>query len=252
MDRELARSQGKEGEWSFLDLEAREAAMDGRYKHAEELFQSAYDAAMRENLPEKASDIQMDEASVEFDGGMPAAARATIQRMNRRDDDPETLLVLAHLGDASLAERALAQHGHGDSSDTLMTYVYGPRIRAAIALDQAKPLEAIAELQPAAEYDFAAGFEAIAERGEAYLMAKEPEKAATEYRKILDHPGVDPASVLRPLARAGLARAEVQAGNIDQGKADYEELFRQWDGADPDLPALLTARREYASLSAKH
>ena len=252
MDREIAYSQGKEGEWNFLNLEARAAAMDGRAKHAEELFKSAYDAAMRENLPEKASNILMDEASAEFEGGMSVAARVTLQRIQQHANNPETPFLRAELGDASLAERTLAGYGRGGAgSDTLMTYVYGPRIRAAIALDQAKPLEAIAELQPVTAYDFAAGFEAIAERGEAYLMAKEPEKAAMEYRKILEHPGVDPVSGLRPLARAGLARAEVQAGNIDQGKADYEELFRQWSGADPDLPALLAARKEYASLSAK-
>lgn len=246
MDHEIARSQGKEGEWNFLNLEARAAAMDGRYKHAEELFQAAYVAAMRESLPEKASDILIDQASAEFEGGMPAAARATLQRVQQHA--AETLFLRAELGQ----ERALAGYGSGAGSDTLMRYVYGPRIRAAIALDQAKPQEAIAELQPAAEYDFAAGFDAIAERGEAFLMAKEPEKAAMEYRKILDRPGVDPVSILRPLARAGLARAESQAGHVDQAKADYEELFRLWDGADPNLPVLLTARKEYASLSSKH
>ena len=252
MDRETVQSEGKQGEWNLLDIEALAAAMDGRYKHAEELFQAAYDAAMRENLPEKASDILLDQASTEFEAGLPTAARATLRRINRHPSNPEILFLLAELGDNSLAERDLTQYGRAAGTDTLMTYVYGPRIRAAIALDRTNPREAIAELQPAAEYDFADGFDAIAERGEAYLMTKEPEKAATEYRKILDHPGVDPVSVLLPLARIGLARAESQAGHIDQSKADYEELFRQWSGADPDLPALLAARKEYASLSATH
>ena len=249
MGRETEQSEGREGEWNFLDLEALAAAMDGRYKHAEELFQAAYDAAMREDLPEKASDILADQASTEFESGMSAQAHATVRRIKQHPGNPQTLFLLAELGDDSPAERALAEHSRGAGSDTLMTYVYGPRIRAAIALDQAKPLEAITELQPAAQYDFAGGFEAIAERGESYLMAKEPDKAAIEYRKILDHPGVDPVSLLLPLARAGLARAESQAGRIDQSKADYEELFRQWSGADKDLPALLIARKEYASLN---
>jgi tetratricopeptide (TPR) repeat protein len=131
-----------------------------------------------------------------------------------------------------------------------MTYVYGPRIRAQIALHQAKPSQAILELQPVAKYDFAAGFAGIAERGEAYLMASEPEKAAMEYRKIIDHPGVDPVSPLIPLAYLGLARAESQAGLVEQSRASYEKLFEQWKEADADLPALLIARREYASLRA--
>ena len=49
----------------------------------------------------------------------------------------------------------------------------------------------------------------MTERGESYLMAKEPEQAAMEYRKILDHPGVVTLQLraLLPFARVGLARA---------------------------------------------
>lgn len=249
MDRQSAQGHTKEGEWNYLNLEALVAAMDGRYKRAEELFQAAYDAAMHESLPETASKILMDEASAELAAGMVATARSTLRRIQQPPDNPDVLLLLAELGDNSPAERALAERLQGSGSDTLMTYVYGPRIRAAIALHQAKPLGAIAELQPVAEYDFADGFGAIAERGESYLMAKEPEKAAIEFKRILDHPGIDPVSVLRPLAEVDLARAESQAGQIDQSKADYEAFFHQWSGADPDLPLLLAARKEYAALS---
>jgi tetratricopeptide (TPR) repeat protein len=131
-----------------------------------------------------------------------------------------------------------------------MTYVYGPLVRAEAGLHQAKPLQSIAELEPSADYEFTAGFAVIDERAKAYQMARQPEKAAIEYRKILDHPGVDPVSPLLPLAWLGLARAESQAGHIEDSKADYNKLFDQWSQADPDLPVLLAARREYATLTA--
>ena len=251
MDREIAQSEGKDDEWEFLNLQALAAAKDGSYKHAEELFHAAFNAAMSQSLPEKADDILIDEASANFDCGMANASRAVLRRLGQHHPaNPETAFLQAELGDVSSAERSISSHSSPTGSDTLMTYVYGPRIRAQIALHQAKPSQAILELQPVAKYDFAAGFAGIAERGEAYLMASEPEKAAMEYRKIIDHPGVDPVSPLIPLAYLGLARAESQAGLVEQSRASYEKLFEQWKEADADLPALLIARREYASLRA--
>jgi tetratricopeptide (TPR) repeat protein len=215
------------------------------------LFHAAYAAALRENLPEKADDILIDEASADFDCGMTAAARAVLQRVSpQHADNPEAAFLHAALGDAASAERALAARGGADSSDTLMTYVHGPRIRAEIALNAGKPLQAIEELQPALDYDFAEGFGIMAERGEAYMKAKQPEKAMIEYQKILDHPGVDPVSPLFPLALLGKARAESQAGRVAESRADYEKLFAQWRDADADLPVLQDARREYGLLGA--
>jgi len=251
MDRQIAQSSGKEGEWEFLDLQALAAARAGELRHAEELFQAAHDSAMREDLPGKANDILIDQASAEFDLGMVPAARSTLRELNQpSSENPQAYFLEAELGAASPPQQDLPIHGRPTDSDTLMTYVYGPLVRAEAGLHQAKPLQSIAELEPSADYEFTAGFAVIDERAKAYQMARQPEKAAIEYRKILDHPGVDPVSPLLPLAWLGLARAESQAGHIEDSKADYNKLFDQWSQADPDLPVLLAARREYATLTA--
>jgi DNA-binding winged helix-turn-helix (wHTH) protein/tetratricopeptide (TPR) repeat protein len=249
MDREIARSAGKQGTWDFLDVQAQAAMREGRYKHAAELFRSAYDAARGENLPEKADDILVDEASADFNCGMAGDARAVLRRVSQQHaDDADAALVEAQSGDVSSAGRFLAAHNSAVGSDTLMTYVYAPGVRGAIALSEGKAAEAIADLQPALGYDYAVGFANIAERGEAYLRAKQPEQAAGEFHKILDHPGVDPVSPLYPLAWLGLARAEAQAGHTQESRADYENFFGQWKQADEDLPIFLIAHREYAAL----
>ena len=145
---EVAGGESKPGQWDLYDLQALASAKDGRYKHAEELFRVAYGAAMRENLREKADDILIDEAHAEFEGGMSAAARATLQRVRQPPlSGPDAPFLEAELGDTPLAQRVLAAHSSLSDSDTLMTYVYGPQTRAAIALNQAKPLQAITELQ---------------------------------------------------------------------------------------------------------
>jgi len=253
MEREIVQSQGKPGEWDFLNMQALAAAKAGRYNHAAELFHAAYEAAMREHLPEKADGILIDEAAADFDCGLVEAARVALRRVGPlHSDNPQAAFVRAQLGDVSSAERAVAGRGGPADQDTRMTYVDGPRIRAQIALNQGKAQQAIAELEPALDYEFAAGFAIVAQRGEAYLKAKQPEKAAVEYQKILDRPGVDPVSPLFPLALLGKARAESQGGQIGQSEGDYERLFALWKDADADLPVLLIARREHASLGAAH
>jgi eukaryotic-like serine/threonine-protein kinase len=253
MAHEIDWSRGKASEWDFLTLQASAAASEGKYKQAEELYSAAHDAAILENLPETADDILVSQASAEFDLGRPAAARATLARVrNAKADNPQLGYLRAELDDIPAAEHSLVVHGNAGHPGTLTTYIYAPRVRAEIALEQSKPLDAIAALEPAADYDLAGGLTVMSERGEAYLRAKQPAQAATEYRKILSHQGVDPVSPLLPLAELGLARAEAQAGHTRESTADYEKLFAQWKEADVDLPVLLSARKEYAALPAQH
>jgi tetratricopeptide (TPR) repeat protein len=115
-------------------------------------------------------------------------------------------------------------------------------------LQHGKPQNAIAELTPAEEYEFADGFSTVNERAEALLRARQFDRAAEEYHKILDHRGVDPVSPLFPLAYLGLARAELQGGHSAESRAEYEKFFAAWREADPDLNPLQTARKEYAAL----
>jgi eukaryotic-like serine/threonine-protein kinase len=250
---EIAWSMGKASQWRCLDIRAFAAATEGKYKQSEELFRKAYGAAERENLAETADDILIDQASVEFESGMPLAARATLSRVKQQDtDNPDFAFLKAELGDLSFAEHFLTVYGNTSHPGTLMTYEYAPRLRAEIALHRAKPLDAVAALEPAAPYELAGGLSAFAQRGEAYRRAGQAQNAAAEYRDILAHRGVDPISPLFPLAHLWLGRADAQAGHVQESRSEYEKLFVLWKDADRDLPVLLAARREYAALPQTH
>ena len=122
MAREVAQSEGKPGQWNLYDLQAFAAAREGKLKRAEELFHVAYEAAMRENLAEKADGILMDEANAELEGGLTAEARTTLHRVRPQTlSSPQGALLQAELGDTALAERLLAAHPSTTGSDTLMT-----------------------------------------------------------------------------------------------------------------------------------
>jgi len=52
-----------------------------------------------------------------------------------------------------------------------------------------------------------------------------------------------------PFAYAMLARVQVQMGQTDEARKNYEKLFELWKDADPDLPLLADARAEYSKLT---
>lgn len=49
-------------------------------------------------------------------------------------------------------------------------------------------------------------------------------------------------------AQVGLARAAKMMGDTVRAKKTYEQFFAFWKDADPDIPLLLAARKEYAAL----
>ncbi|MEI9979810.1 MAG: winged helix-turn-helix domain-containing protein [Edaphobacter sp.] len=248
MAAEAAWTQGRPSVWYSLQFQALAAASQGNYKHAEDLFRSAYNVAESEHLTEAADDILVKQAAMELDSGLPQAARTTLSRISsQNNDNPEFAWNKARLGDIVFAEHFLTSLG-SNQSDTLMTYVELPRLRAEIALHRAKPQDAIAYLETT-PYELAGGLEIFAQRGEAYMKANHPEDAIAEYRKLLAHQGLDPVSPILPLAHLWLARSQAQAGNLQASRSEYEKLFVIWKDADEDLPTLKAAQKEYAALN---
>jgi len=251
MSREVAWSKGRPSEWSSLYVQAFAAGTEGRYKRAQELFHTAYSITQRENLTQAGDEMLIDQATMEFQLGLPDAARSTLRRVKQPDaGHPDIAFLKTELGDIAFGEHFLGLDSSTDHPGTLMTFVYLPRVRAEIALQRAKPLDAIRDLEPTASYEQADGFTVFAQRGEGYTRAGQTEKAAAEYKQILSHQGIDPVSPLFPLAHLWLGRSNRQLGRMQESKAEYEKLFMQWKDADKDLPVLVAAKKEYAALGA--
>ena len=51
-----------------------------------------------------------------------------------------------------------------------------------------------------------------------------------------------------PLAMLDLARAYALAGDKEKARAAYQDFLALWKDADPDIPLLEQAKREYAKL----
>jgi tetratricopeptide (TPR) repeat protein len=233
--------------WFFPYGQAEARAMTGSFRQAESLFRTAYATAREQRATESADDLLMDEARMEFDFGLPMMAKSTLRRIeNQNSDVPDLSVLYAELGDSSAPKRYIAAYANR-TDDTQMTYIYLPRVRAALAMKEGKPLDAVAALEAARPYELV-DLSILTQRGAAYLMARDGERAAKEYQTVLVHPGLDPDGYLYSMAHLGLARSFALSGRTDASRAEYKIFLGAWKGADPDLPVLNKANAELATL----
>jgi DNA-binding winged helix-turn-helix (wHTH) protein/Flp pilus assembly protein TadD/TolB-like protein len=235
--------------WSFPDSEAEGSATLGKYRQAEGLFRTAYQVATEQKAVESADSVLVERAEMELNFGLPEVARETLRGVvNQETDIPDLVILKAKLGDRMAAERYLAKYAK-ETDDTVMMYRSLPRVRAALATEEGRPMDAVAALERAQPYELA-DFTVPAQRAEDYLKARQGEMAAGEYSKILAHPGLD-LSQLYVMAHLGLARAYALSGKRDASRSEYEAFLAAWKDADPDLPVLKQAKAELAALPAR-
>jgi tetratricopeptide (TPR) repeat protein len=167
-------------------------------------------------------------------------------KLNRgRVSLPRAALAAALCGQTDQA-RSLADELSGlYPEDTLINSIWVPVIRAATELQRRNAAQAVDQLQTTSRYEAVAELWPQYLRGHAYLRLKQVTEATAEFQKILDHRGYAPLSPLYPLAHLGLARAAVKAGDAAKSRKAYEDFFAVWEDADPNLPILIEARKEY-------
>jgi eukaryotic-like serine/threonine-protein kinase len=85
-------------------------------------------------------------------------------------------------------------------------------------------------------------------RGQAYLIAGDGLKSATEFQKVLDHPGVAVNRPIGALAHLGFARAYRLQGDMLRARVAYQDFLALWKDADPGIPVMKQATTEYNNL----
>jgi tetratricopeptide (TPR) repeat protein len=235
-----------------LNLLARSLALQGRWREAQaRTAQTAalFDARGMQGLATRALSYQAMDAALFGDC---AAARGPVARVlssQRLEEQAETMLVLAFCGEPDRARR-LAEMLHARRPlDTLLNGSWLPSIHAAVALARGNPTQALEQLGPPGPYDNAGGAWPAYLRAVALLRAGNPVEARAAFEKILGHPAWAYWPPLMPLSHLGRARAAAMTGDVEAAAGDYQALFTIWRHADPDLPVLIEARREYARLS---
>jgi len=105
--------------------------------------------------------------------------------------------------------------------------------------------QALTDLEPATRYEAAGEYWSQYLRGQAYLKLNKGAEAAVEFQKIIGARGQAPLSALYPLAHVGLARAAMLQGDSATARKGYQDFFTFWKDADPEIPILIEAKKEY-------
>jgi serine/threonine protein kinase/tetratricopeptide (TPR) repeat protein len=255
----LAWAKDRPREFDIVSAQAQVAEYEGRVREGGDLYRRAADMAVTRGLRGTSSGYTAQlawtealyrHASQDATPHMPALD-------DTETDGPGTVprfraaAALALNGQSSEALALVTRAEAGYPEGTFVRTVLGPVTRAAMALKQQRPDEAIQALEPAkvSELGTVAGLVPSYLRAEALRQKASYADAIREYRAVIEHRGVDPFSPVVPLAHLGLARASARSGDIAASRKAYEELFAIWKSADAEFHPLVAARGEYARLA---
>ena len=262
MKEHFSWSMGKPGvENQMLSMEAGTAAYQGKLATARELSRKAETSANGAGEREMAAGCAAAAALWEALYGNIAKAKervyGTLALSNGRDAQYVAALALALNKDEGGARLLLEDLEKRFPEDTIVRFNYLPTLRAQLALIDSKgAAKAIEALTVASPYElgipgsstFWTNLYPVYVRGEAYLAAHQGVLATSEFQKILNWPGVAVNEPIVTLAKLGLARAFMEAGDVRKGREAYDQFFALWKDADDDIPVLHEAQWEYQKL----
>jgi DNA-binding winged helix-turn-helix (wHTH) protein len=266
MEREVAQSREKSAvdDW-MSNAEGFVAAYSGHLEEARRMSQRAADLARK-------ADRRATEALYETDAAVREGLFGNMSTASRRAGDALGLskgrdvkygaaLALALSGDSSRTQTVIDDLSKHFPEDTVVQFTYLPALRALLALNRGQPAKAVEMLQMAIPYEGgtmieggsevllgAGNLDAVYVRGLAHLAAHHGAEAASEFQRILDHPGIVGCDPIGALAHLQLGRADALAGDKTKARSVYQDFFTLWKDADSDIPILKQAKAEYAKL----
>jgi len=272
MGRQLEWFTGRPDEYQIRELQARALAFAGRRREASKNLAQAAALAGARGLPAEKARILANDVNLSASFGLIDLARkqanpvlALLEKEGLSPEELQASLIgqldsqplawtLALCGDATRAQSLADDFTKKFPLDTIHNSVWLPVIRATIEIERgglarnSATDRAVQLLPPSKQYEAALNFRPTWVRGLAYLQAKNGALAAAEFQRIIDHRGWDVLSPLWPLAHLGLGRAAALQGDTTKARKAYEDFFQLWQDADPEVPLLIEAKREYEKL----
>ena len=266
MEHEASNAEEKPGvdDW-MSNAEGFTAAYAGHLAEARKMSGRAADLARAAGRRETEALYETDAAVREALFGSVSLAKQKAEDAlvlsRSRDVEWEAGFALALSGDSSQSQALTADLSRRFPEDTVVQFTYLPTLRALLALNGGQPTQALEVLQTALPYEGGTQTEGGSEfllgagnlysayvRGVAYLASHRGREAAVEFEKILTHRGIVASDPTGALARLQLGRAYVLSEDQKRASSAYQDFFRLWRDADPDIPILMQAKVEYAKL----
>jgi len=256
-ERLTANATGKPVAEYLLFLDTYMEAYHGRRRRVRELLRGKVELAESAGAAQRAAGHRADASLMEAYFGDPQQARAgaetALKSSVKRNSwvTSALALALALAGDTTHAEVLSTELNQKFPLNTRVQRCALPTIRAAMELHRGnahKALELLPKVTSPYEPGAAELLDPIYLRGQTYLVLHNGPAAATEFQKIVDHPGIVQENLVGALAHLGLARAYALQGDSAKSRTAYQNFLTLWKDADPDIPILKQATAEYANL----
>ncbi len=253
MDREIQWARGKPVEVDFLSMTVNVALVSGQLKKAEEITTEQVRLMgdeRKENASQVITGLALSKAIVGKCEVVPADVQKGLALDRGRVSLPSAALALALCNDTARAQTLVDEMLKLYPKDTIIAMMQAPAIGAVIHQQRGDLQGALPLLESIRRYDFglASGAGGSYFRGSLYLQQHAGKEAAGEFQAIIDHTGVDIFSQLHAMAHVGLARSAVLLGDTAKARKEYQDFFVLWKDADPDLPILIQAKKEYEAI----
>jgi eukaryotic-like serine/threonine-protein kinase len=252
MERELDLMRNDpQSDFTETGMRSAMAAYGGQIKAGRNFGQKQREAAGRLGFKEAAANEYAQEAFTEATLLNKARALEDVAQALKLSQSRNVVLysasALAMAGEDARAAKLADDVAQKRPYDTLVQFVAVPLINAQIELNHENPGKAIDLLDSALVYA-RANSGVLYVRGNAYLKAGRGSDAVQAFQRLLDLKNTINIDPIMPLAKVGLARAYVLAGDKARGRVAYQDFFALWKNADPDIPVLREIKTEYAKL----
>ena len=254
--RELDAVKGTSTESFLLFFNAGWNSSLGRMKSSREIWQQSRQELTAAGAKDFAATILAIEGYFDALFGYTTEARQEVTEALSMSNDSDTrtpaAAVFAVLGDFQRSS-ALVSGLEKDFPDNHYVRWMNSEVNAIQAVEKNQPANALALLETLRPYEMGIGPHSLGVtpaflRGTAYLKMHDGVKAATEFQLVLGHRGVASLAPEYPMAQLNLGRAYAMQGDTAKARTAYQDFFALWKDADPDIPALKTARAEYEKL----
>ena len=252
MQEQSGWARGRTDEYRAMYWLAQSSSFGGRWRESNEHLRRATEIALRAEAKEVVAGYTADQGvRAAWLGRFTEAltlAQSALKLERNKNVLTRAALVFALSGEAAKAQPLIQELEEKHPQDTMVNQIWLPEIRAAIELRKNNAQSALELLEQTRRYEAAAVLSPQTLRSLVYLKLGQGAQAAAEARKILDHRGEGPLSLLWPLAHLTLARASIMQGDTAQARRSYQDFFAVWKDADTDIPILIEAKKEFAGL----
>ena len=253
MEQQIQWAKGKPDEYVAQNWQAETAAFLGQLRKAKAFSTQAFDLAVARDLKDVAAQIAVGAAMRDALFGDCTLVKEQTAKALRISHRQFTMAqggnAMATCGELSQAQSVIDELAKYFPKDTLLNDILLPLVRARIELNRGNPAQAIQLLDTTRRYEGYTALQVAYLRGQSYLDQKKGTDSAAEFQKVIGQ--ISRGSLpLYPLAHLGLARAAALTGDTAKARKAYEVFFGLWKDADPDIPILKEAQREYEKLNA--